>query len=144
MNHIMIAFGGTLLALVPACGVVEEPSTEGKDSEEQPLSDGEQTTAEPTGEAAEEAGVSCEDPDDCGRPGEQIGEAQEASTAAGNACVAACVASYAMLCHRVRTICAVAEVVTVGSATVPCATALVVSCVGGVALGAVCARQCPP
>ena len=54
MNRIMIAFVGTLLALVPACGVVEEPGTEGKDSAEHPPSDGEQTTSEPTGEAAEE------------------------------------------------------------------------------------------
>lgn len=143
MNSIMLAFGGTLLALVPACGVVEEPSTEGKDSPEHPPTDGEQTTAEPTGEAVEEADVSCIDLDDCLRMSERIGEAREASTA-GDACVASCVASYALLCHRVRTICAVAAVVTIGSATVPCTTALVLGCVGGAALGAICARRCPP
>lgn len=143
MSRIMIAFVGTILPLVPACGVVEEPSMEGKDSAEHPPSDGEQATAESTGEAAEEVGVSCGESDECGRPGEQIGEARQA-TAAGNACVMGCVASYAALCHRIRMICAVAEVVTLGSATVPCGTALAVTCVGGVAAGAICARSCPP
>lgn len=122
---------------------MEEPSTEGQDSAEAPPSDGEQTTAEPTGEAAEEIGVSCGDVDECGRTGEHIAEAWQASTA-GTACVATCAASYALLCHRVRTICAVAEVATIGEATVPCATALLVACVSGAGLGAICARQCPP
>jgi hypothetical protein len=143
MNRIVIAFIGTSLALLPACGAAEEPSTEGMDSAEQPPIAGEQTTAEPTGETAEGVGVSCGEPDECGRMGEQIGEAQQA-TAAGNACVAACAVSYAALCHRVRVICAVAEVVTVGEATIPCATALGVACIGGAGLGAICARQCPP
>jgi hypothetical protein len=74
---------------------------------------------------------------------ERIGEAREAS-AASDACVAACAASYALLCHRVRVICAAAAVVTLGSAAVECATALGVACVGGAALAAVCARRCPP
>jgi hypothetical protein len=74
---------------------------------------------------------------------ERIGEADQPS-AAGDACVAACASSYALICHRIRVLCAAAEVVTIGGATVECATALGVACVGGVALGAICARRCPP
>jgi hypothetical protein len=74
---------------------------------------------------------------------ERTGAAPEASTA-GDTCVAACAAGYAALCLRVRAICEAAEVVTIGGATVECAAALAVACIGGAALGAICGRRCPP
>ena len=56
---------------------------------------------------------------------------------AGDACRGGCAASYAALCLRVTAICGTAEVVTLGGTSVPCATALAVSCVGGAAVAAI-------
>ena len=140
MYRIMIALVG--LALVPACGAVDETSTAEQESEEHPPIDGEQATAELIGSAVEDLGGTCAEPDDC-EGMEQIGEVQQA-TAQGDACVFACAVSYAALCQRVRTLCAVATVVTIGRAIVPCSAAIGVVCVGGAGLIAICARRCPP
>lgn len=75
--------------------------------------------------------------------GESIGEAPEASTK-GEACRACCATSYAAACLRVTTLCAGAEVVTIGGATIASATAVTAVCVSAAALGSVCNGQCPP
>lgn len=69
---------------------------------------------------------------------------RETGSPAGEACRVACATSYALLCHRVTTLCAAATVVSVGGSTVPCATAVLAACPGGVALATLCAGQCPP
>lgn len=74
---------------------------------------------------------------------ERIGEAVEAS-AAGDACAAACALSYTALCLRIMGLCGVAESVTIGGATIPCATAMGAACLGGAAVSAICSRRCPP
>jgi hypothetical protein len=71
------------------------------------------------------------------------GEAAEAS-AVGDACAAACASSYALLCTRVMGLCALADTVTIGGASIPCATAMGAACIGGVAVAAICGRRCPP
>jgi hypothetical protein len=74
---------------------------------------------------------------------EDIGEVAQAATAAGEACRAACATSYAAACYRVTALCAGAEVVTIGGATVACATAIPAVCLSSVALASICNGQCP-
>jgi hypothetical protein len=74
---------------------------------------------------------------------ESIGEAQEASTQ-GEACRAICAASYTAACLRVTTLCAGAEAITIGGATVACGTAIPVVCLSAAALGSICRGRCPP
>jgi hypothetical protein len=76
--------------------------------------------------------------------GEPIGEAAASVTVAGDACRAGCAASYAAACYRVTALCGAAEVITIGGATVPCATAIPAVCLTGAALAAVCGGRCPP
>lgn len=132
------------LSCTACVGAGDDASSENPDSESGPAGSSELGAEEeaarnpaPDAELRELASM------DAMAMSERIGEAREAS-AASDACVAACAASYALLCHRVRVICAAAAVVTLGSATVECATALGVACVGGAALAAICARRCPP
>jgi hypothetical protein len=72
-----------------------------------------------------------------------IDEAVDAVTAAGDACRAACSVSYATACWRVMQLCELAEVITIGGATVACATAIPATCLTGAALSAVCSGRCP-
>jgi hypothetical protein len=75
--------------------------------------------------------------------GERIGEAQEAGTTRGEACRAACQVSYAAACLRVTVLCTGATVITIGGASVPCATAIAAVCLSSAALASVCVGQCP-
>jgi hypothetical protein len=75
--------------------------------------------------------------------GEPIGEASAASTA-GEACRAYCATAYAAACYRVTTLCAGATVVTIGGATIVCATAIPGICLSAAALASVCSGRCPP
>jgi hypothetical protein len=79
------------------------------------------------------AGPSCE--------AEDVAVTGEASTA-GEACRAACAAAFAALCLQVKYVCDTAESVTLGGATVPCAIAVGIACIGGVALASVCSGRC--
>jgi hypothetical protein len=134
------------LSCTACVGAGDDASSENHDSESEPAGSSE-LGAEEKEEAAKNSAPDAELRElasmEAMATSERIGEAQEAS-AAGDACVAACAASYALLCHRVRVICAAATVVTLGNATVECATALGFACVGGAALAAICARRCPP
>jgi hypothetical protein len=75
--------------------------------------------------------------------GEHVEEAALASTA-GDACRAYCAAAYAAACLRIQQACTAAEVVTIGGATVACATAISAVCIGSAALGVICAGKCTP
>ncbi len=75
---------------------------------------------------------------------EPIGEVAEAATTAGTACRVGCVGSYTALCLRVREICAVGSVVTLGSAVIPCAKAVLVTCLTTAMLAVICNDRCPP
>jgi hypothetical protein len=74
---------------------------------------------------------------------EQVDEVEQASTQ-GTACRMACVGSYTALCLRVRDICAVGTVVTLGSTVIPCAKAVLVTCLTTSMLAVVCNDRCPP
>jgi hypothetical protein len=77
--------------------------------------------------------------------GEQIGEAQEgAGTAAGDACRVYCATSYAATCMAVQRACVGVDVVTLGGASIPCATATAAVCLSSVALATLCAGRCQP
>lgn len=76
--------------------------------------------------------------------GEVIDEEVQATSAAGNLCAANCAAGYTALCLYIGSVCPAASVVTIGGATIPCATATAIACIGSAAVGAICARQCPP
>ncbi len=75
---------------------------------------------------------------------EPIGEVSQAATPAGTACRVGCATSYAALCIRVRNICAIGSVVTLGEAVIPCATAVAVTCLSATAVAVICADRCPP
>jgi hypothetical protein len=75
---------------------------------------------------------------------EQIGEVGEAATSAGTACRVGCATSYAALCIRVRNICAIGTVVTLGETAIPCATAVAAVCLTSTAVAVICADRCPP
>jgi hypothetical protein len=75
---------------------------------------------------------------------EPIGEVAEAASTRGTACRASCAVSYAALCLRVQQLCAGATVITVGSAAVPCVTAIATACLTSAAVAVICADRCPP
>ena len=62
----------------------------------------------------------------------------------GAVCAANCAAGYAALCYAVTRYCATATVITLGGASVPCATAMTAACIGGAGLSALCGRSCGP
>jgi hypothetical protein len=74
---------------------------------------------------------------------ERTGEAQQAS-AVGQACRDGCALAYTAACLRVTQVCEGATAVTLGGATVPCATAIYATCLSAVVLARVCAGECPP
>lgn len=74
---------------------------------------------------------------------ESIGEASEASTQ-GETCRAYCAVSYTAACLRVTTLCAGAELITIGGATVACATAIPIVCLSAAGLGSICRGRCLP
>lgn len=133
MHRIRIALVGTITALVPACGVVEGPSTEGQNSAEQPQIDGAQTTAEPTGEAAEDVSVSCE---------ETTGEAQEALTKWQQVCIVGCQTFATAGCTAVGLSCTAGTLWSFGGILIPCTYAVLAACTGGTLAGSVCALKC--
>lgn len=75
---------------------------------------------------------------------ESIGEAPEAATTTGEACRAYCATSYAAVCLRITTLCAGAEVITIGTSSIPCVTAISGVCLSSVALASLCNGRCPP
>lgn len=76
--------------------------------------------------------------------GERTGEARAAATSAGEACRVYCATSYAAACLYVQRVCVGADVVTLGGAAIPCATATAAVCLSSVALATLCADRCPP
>ena len=59
-------------------------------------------------------------------------------------CRTGCELSYAAACVRVSTICLNATVVTLGGASISCATAMTAVCLSSIVLQKVCAGRCPP
>ena len=75
---------------------------------------------------------------------ERLEEARAAGSARGEACRASCAVSYAAASLAVQHACLGAEVITIGGATIPCATAIAAVCLSSAALASVCAGTCPP
>jgi hypothetical protein len=133
MSRIMIALGGAIFIVAPACGGVEEPSTERQDSAEHPLSNDEQPTAEPIGEATEKGGMSCE---------ETTGEAQEALTKWQQVCIVGCQTFATAGCTAVGLSCTAGTLWSFGGILIPCTYAVLAACTGATLAGSVCALKC--
>jgi hypothetical protein len=137
MHRIMNTLAGLVLAVVPACGGEEGPNTEGQNRAEYSAIDeprnGDQPTAQPAGEGAEEAGATCAEP---------TGEAQDALTQWQKVCTLGCVAFSNGGCAAVGVSCTAGALWSFGGILIPCSYAVVAACVGAGMAGTVCAIKC--
>jgi len=133
--------GSSAATLDRAPGAGVEPRALNEMMEEEASQPSIESSPAPEPDAAELREIATQE---ANAPGERIGEAALAGTAAGDACRAACAVSYAALCLRVTQICAAAEFVTLGGVTLPCATAVTTVCLSTVAIGSLCRDRCPP
>jgi hypothetical protein len=133
-----------VVVVFPACVSAEETRT-AEPSTDLDYPDAPEEEGNPAGEPAARIANDAESisTNSAAMDPERTGEAALAS-AVGDTCRAACAAGYAALCLRVQFLCAGATAITVGTATVPCVTAIAVACIGSAAVGAVCTGRCQP